>query len=285
MGARPGLKCAILVIGMSRETRSNSDKEKIDRLYKIATEDKQIKLKIQSSISNLLSSTSTKGTPTTSQQINYSSEHPTIQSDSTDTTLSFESPNSTFVNSEYSIKKNLVKLNLVKFDINNEQIDKYESDSRELTKMALTDSFDSLGYAVEAVPYFDGNNIPLSYFIEGCEEAKSMLPKEAELLFTRIIRTRIIGETRRTIQDHEFDTILQLTKYLKPIYGITKNIYQLQGELGCIYQRNEEDVITYANRVRTLGKQILEVYQQTQSVIYPIKTSKHPWKKICVTVL
>lgn len=203
---------------MSRETRSNSDKEKIDRLYKIATEDKQIKLKIQSSISNLLSSTSTKGTPTTSQQINYSSEHPTIQSDSTDTTLSFESPNSTFVNSEYSIKKNLVKLNLVKFDINNEQIDKYESDSRELTKMALTDSFDSLGYAVEAVPYFDGNNIPLSYFIEGCEEAKSMLPKEAELLFTRIIRTRIIGETRRTIQDHEFDTILQLTKYLKPIY-------------------------------------------------------------------
>lgn len=32
----------------------------------------------------------------------------------------------------------------------------------------------------------------------------------------------------------------------------------MQGELGSIYQRNNEDVITYANRVKILGKQILE---------------------------
>jgi len=33
----------------------------------------------------------------------------------------------------------------------------------------------TLKYAVEAVPFFDGKNIPLNYFIVGCEEAKSML--------------------------------------------------------------------------------------------------------------
>jgi len=62
-----------------------------------------------------------------------------------------------------------------------------------------------------------------------------MLLSEAESQFTKIIRTRIIGEARRTIQDQDFDSVSQLTKYLKQIYGPSKNVYQLQGELGCIY--------------------------------------------------
>jgi hypothetical protein len=33
---------------------------------------------------------------------------------------------------------------------------------------------------VEAVPFFDGKNIPLNYFIEECKEAKFMLPNETE---------------------------------------------------------------------------------------------------------
>ncbi|KAL6417228.1 hypothetical protein ACFW04_011500 [Cataglyphis niger] len=127
--------------------------------------------------------------------------------------------------------------------------------------------FATLKYAVEAVPFFDGNNIPLNYFIEGCEEAKSMLPREAESQFTKIIRTRIVGEARRTIQDENFDSVSQLTSYLKQIYGPSKNVYQLQGELGCIYQKNGEDVVTYANRVKMLGKQILEGYKGAGSTL------------------
>jgi len=65
--------------------------------------------------------------------------------------------------------------------------------------MANQNPFATLKYAVEAVPFFDGQNIPLSYFIKGCEEAKSMLPAEAESQFTKIIRTRIVAEARRTI--------------------------------------------------------------------------------------
>jgi len=79
-----------------------------------------------------------------------------------------------------------------------------------------------------------------------------MLPDEAESQFTKIIR--IVGEARRTIQDEDFDSVVQLTKYLKQVYGPSKNIYQLQGELGSTYQKNEEDVVTYANRVKMLGK-------------------------------
>ncbi|XP_070170586.1 uncharacterized protein [Polyergus mexicanus] len=133
--------------------------------------------------------------------------------------------------------------------------------------MTQNNPFATLKYAVEAVPYFDGQNIPLNYFIEGCEEAKSMLPNEAESQFTKIIRTRIIGEARRTIQDQDFDSVSHLTKYLKQIYGPVKNVYQLQGELGCIYQKSDEDVINYANRVKILGKQILEAYRSSGNVL------------------
>lgn len=81
--------------------------------------------------------------------------------------------------------------------------------------MTHSNSLATLKYAVEAVPFFGGQNIPITYFIEGCEEAKSMLPPETESQFTKIIRTRIIGEARRTIQDQIFDTASQLTNFLR----------------------------------------------------------------------
>ena len=81
--------------------------------------------------------------------------------------------------------------------------------------------------------------------MEGCEEAKSILPPEAESQFTKIMRTRIVDEARRIIQDQNFDIVGQLINFLKQICGPAKNVYQLQGELGCIYQKNEEDVVTY----------------------------------------
>jgi len=45
-----------------------------------------------------------------------------------------------------------------------------------------------------------------------------MLPNEAKSQFTKIIRTRVVGEAYRTIQDKDFDSVTQLTKYLKQIY-------------------------------------------------------------------
>jgi len=64
------------------------------------------------------------------------------------------------------------------------------------------------------------------------------------LSFTKIIRTRIVSEAR-TIQDQTFDSVAQLTKYLEQIYSPSKNVYQLQGELGelvAFIKKNEEDI-------------------------------------------
>lgn len=70
-------------------------------------------------------------------------------------------------------------------------VTEYINSDKKISKMAHHNPFATLKCAVEAVPFFDGQNIPLTYFIEGCQEAKAMLPDEAEPQFTKIIRTRI----------------------------------------------------------------------------------------------
>jgi len=52
-----------------------------------------------------------------------------------------------------------------------------------------------------------------------------------------------------------------------------KNVYQLQRELGSVYQKNEEDIVTYANQMKILGKQILEAYKISENTL-PIQNIK-----------
>lgn len=49
-----------------------------------------------------------------------------------------------------------------------------------------------------------------------------MLLKEVECQFTKVVRTRIVEETRRTIHGQTFDNIAQLTTMLKQIYSSPK---------------------------------------------------------------
>ena len=58
----------------------------------------------------------------------------------------------------------------------------------------------SLRDALEVVPLFDGSNIPLSHFIEGCYEAKAMLPTPtAQENLARLLRSKLSGEARKCI--------------------------------------------------------------------------------------
>ena len=237
-------------------TRSKSDKDQVDDLYKQAIEN-QGKIKISSSTP--YTSTPFPITKTAPRQIfppnvgetAEDKQNITDKSEQSDFTLRF---------SDDSSNKTIQPARQVDYN-------SFISCRTIAETMAHANPFAALKYAVEAVPFFDGQNIPLTYFIEGCEEAKAMLPDEAELQFTKVIRTRIVGEARRTIQDQNFDSVAQLTKYLEQVYGAAKNIYQLQGELGCIYQKAEEDVVTYANRVKLLGKQILEAHKNSGNAL------------------
>ena len=235
-------------------TRSTSDKEEINDLYQTAI--------------------GTPGIPGRSKNTKIVTSTPVVPSESTRKTINFvlnDSENPSGYNDETLVPGS--------DDSEDDTVEVKENvpppKLKRPVKMTNPNPYAPLKYAVEAVPFFDGQNMPLSYFIEGCEEAKAMLPAETEPQFTRIIRTRIVGEARRTIQDLDFNTVAQLTACLKKVYGASKTVYQLQGELGSIYQKNEEDVVTYANRVKELGKQILEAYKaQGNNPVDPtVKTS------------
>jgi len=182
-------------------TRSTSDKSEVENLYKTAIKGK----------TKHKSNTIHTSTPFSSSKTRHANLDSEIakESDSSTNTSEPDSDDSGDItvqpvdNSNKIISKRLLK---IKF-----------------SKMAQHNPFVTLKYAVEAVPFFNGKNIPSNYFIEGCEEAKSMLPDDAESQFTKIIRTRIVGETRRTIQGEDFDSVAQLTKYLKQIYDPSKN--------------------------------------------------------------
>ena len=113
--------------------------------------------------------------------------------------------------------------------------------------------------ALMAVPDFNGRKIPLAQFIEGCNEAKCMIEPESEINLVKLIRSKITGEARQAISGQVFLTIDELKTYLKNIYTPARTIPQLLGELGQEFQKDYENVITYANKIRDIGTRILEV--------------------------
>lgn len=119
----------------------------------------------------------------------------------------------------------------------------------------------SLKDALTVVPTYDGVTASLNSFIQGCDEALEMIDPGSEEQLVKAVRIKIVGEPRRSIAQQTFGRLKELYDFLKCIYAPARNIYQLQGELGSIFQKPEESVVAYANRVRDLGFQILEAYE------------------------
>ena len=62
--------------------------------------------------------------------------------------------------------------------------------------------------------------------------------------------------------------------YLKEIYAPAKTVNQLLGELGQEFQRKNESVIAFANRIREIGSRILEAHKTANgNVNQAFKTS------------
>lgn len=150
-------------------TRSTSDKDKIANLFKTAIENQN---KAKSRTSTLTTSTPSGPSNPTPKQVNFSLDDSEIEGEKTEIfEFTPELPLDDSGDETIRPGSNIV------FGTKRKDTD---------GSMTNNNPFAPLKYAVEAVPFFDGKNIPLTYFIEGCEEGKSMLPAEAEPQFTRI---------------------------------------------------------------------------------------------------
>ena len=112
--------------------------------------------------------------------------------------------------------------------------------------------------ALKVVPEFNGKNIPLGVFFEVCDEAKEMIGPANEANLTKLIRGKLSGEARTCIHGQTFNTLDALKDYLKTIYVPVQNVQQILGQMGNEYQKDNETVITFANRIRELLRRAIE---------------------------
>ncbi|CAG5073485.1 Protein of unknown function, partial [Cotesia congregata] len=112
----------------------------------------------------------------------------------------------------------------------------------------------SLSDTLSFVPKFDGNPNELIDFLNCCKEAKSVLPGEAEGNLAKLIYGVKLGSKVKTSLNIEVPAaIALLTTALKKIYIPNKTLFQLQGELGRMYQKEGESVVEFVNRLRRKG--------------------------------
>ena len=112
--------------------------------------------------------------------------------------------------------------------------------------------------ALMVVPEYNDENIPLSVFLEGCDEVKEVITYENEANLTKLVRSKLTGTAWKAIYGQNFGTIDELKEFIKSIYAPAKTVHQLLGEMGSEYQRDNETVISFAKRIRDLGRRIIE---------------------------
>ncbi|KAL7291078.1 hypothetical protein TKK_0015208 [Trichogramma kaykai] len=110
---------------------------------------------------------------------------------------------------------------------------------------------------LELVQKFDGKN--LSTFFSQIEDAKSMVGPDGEATLVMWLKIKLPTEARKAIGGKEYKKVSEFKKALETYYCLSRSIPQLQGELGNIYQKQDESVLSYANRIREIERQILEV--------------------------
>lgn len=123
--------------------------------------------------------------------------------------------------------------------------------------------------ALTLVPEFDGYNIRLSQFLEGCNEARDLIGPAGEANLVKLIKSKLTGEARASVTGETFTTVEALKTHLKSIYSPSKIVQQLLGEIGYEFQRNNESVISFANRIKEIGERILEAQRVFAGNVHP----------------
>lgn len=112
--------------------------------------------------------------------------------------------------------------------------------------------------ALESVPIFNGENIPLLKFTRACNRIKDMFPANQEPTLARLLRNKLKGRAYTAVEDDNFETVKEFTDVLKGVFGATKSVNQYRGELGSIVKARYEHTIDYISRVKDLHAAILE---------------------------
>lgn len=126
---------------------------------------------------------------------------------------------------------------------------------------AMANQMVHLKDALKIIPDFDGKTISITQFMKDCKEALAMVDPAQERNLVKMIRGKFLGEARKTIYGQEFNSLAGLFAFLKRMYFSSRTTLELQGDLPRCHQNPGEKVLSYANRIREIGKKIVEAYE------------------------
>ncbi|XP_070531356.1 golgin subfamily A member 6-like protein 7 [Cardiocondyla obscurior] len=78
----------------------------------------------------------------------------------------------------------------------------------------------------------------------------------------RAVRNKLKGDAHRSILGKTFNNMREFVEFLRSKYGPRESVYEAHGRLAYLCQKKDEKVVAYANRVRKLGKRILDVQKR-----------------------
>ncbi|KAJ8685270.1 hypothetical protein QAD02_021063 [Eretmocerus hayati] len=116
-----------------------------------------------------------------------------------------------------------------------------------------------LNLAISMVPVFDGRNLSVDEFIDELDLAHSIIEPQMESVFLRFVKTKLFGKAREYMKFPESDEYSAFKIALYDAFRSYETIPLLFGKLGSAVQNDDESIIRFANRVRKIGRQIVNV--------------------------
>ena len=122
-------------------------------------------------------------------------------------------------------------------------------------------SLGALRDAIKLIPEFNSDRESLDRYVVGLREASENINPELDKHLLKSSKTKLSSAVWNKVPKINFDSVKEYTEYLKKIYDPPRDVYQLTGELGSIFQRCSDSVDDFADRIRCLSEKILEAYR------------------------
>lgn len=106
--------------------------------------------------------------------------------------------------------------------------------------------------AVSAVPTFNGDELPLSCFVQHVENRIALIPVGDEPTYLAAVLTKLTDAASSSIEGKVFQSVRDLIKHLKRRFAPGRNVASFQSEIARIQINYGESLRKYINQVSQL---------------------------------
>uniref|UniRef100_A0ABD2W6M9 CCHC-type domain-containing protein n=1 Tax=Trichogramma kaykai TaxID=54128 RepID=A0ABD2W6M9_9HYME len=141
----------------------------------------------------------------------------------------------------------------------NQTVPPIPPDTVERKVATMTNKYVKLKDALATIPTFNQTTSGLEDFLDLVDFAFDLIDPEEEKSFAKLVLSKVGPETRKSLKTTTIDKVDEFKKQLRELYSTGLSVSSLQGLLAQQYQKDGDNVLTFANKIRSLGDQILQI--------------------------